>query len=173
MLSFIINTFQELPTKDNMKNAKYVEASNNLVKAIDIAIKVFNDYPPKIWNESQLRHVINVYSGWKEELINPQPQYINMTSLKYSIEEVFTYFQEGSGQTVEMFWQKIKETDLPYKRENKLAKILKRKKIKDDIEYDFVTDVIVPYQQEGLVDESDIILLNGLISDFEKKQKKI
>lgn len=112
-----------------------------------------------------------VYSGWKDELINPQPQYANMASLKYSIDEVFTYFQEGNGQTVEKFWEKIKEAGLPYKRENKLVKILKRKRIKDDIEYDFVIDVIVPYQEEGLISADEVALLNQWIGDFEKKIK--
>ncbi|WP_218918533.1 hypothetical protein [Flectobacillus major] len=94
-----------------------------------------------------------------------------MASLKYSIDEVFTYFQEGNGQTVEKFWEKIKEAGLPYKRENKLVKILKRKRIKDDIEYDFVIDVIVPYQEEGLISADEVALLNQWIGDFEEKNK--
>lgn len=70
-----------------------------------------------------------------------------------------------------MFWGKIKEAKLPYKRENRLAKILKRKKIKDDMEYDFIIDVLVPYQQEGLINEDEVFLLNNLIGDFENKTK--
>jgi hypothetical protein len=154
-----------------MKNAKYVEASENLVKAIDIAIDVLKVAPPKDFREQDKQQFISVYSGWKEELINPQLQYANMASLKYSIDEVFTYFQEDSGQTVETFWQKIKEADLPYKRENKMAKILKRKRIKDDIEYNFVIDVLTPYHQEGLITEEELVLLNQWIGDFENKTK--
>lgn len=156
-----------------MKNAKYLEAAENLVKAIDIAIDVLKVASIKDFREQDKQQFISVYSGWKEELINPQPQYANMASLKYSIEGVFTYFQEGSGQTVEMFWQKIKESGLPYKRENKLAKILKRKKIKNDIEYDFVIDVIVPYKEEGIINDDEFILLNKLIGEFEQKNKVI
>jgi hypothetical protein len=154
-----------------MKSAKYLQAVENLVKAIDIAIDVVKVSPLKDFREQDKQQFILVYSDWKEDIINPEPQYANMASLKYSIDAVFTYFQEGSGQTVELFWQKIKEVDLPYKRENKMAKILKRKRIKNDIEFDFVIDVLVPYQQEGLINEDDVVLLNKLIGDFEKKNK--
>ena len=47
-----------------------------------------------------------------------------------------------------------------------MAKILKRKKINNDIEYDFVTDVIVPYQQEGMITEEEVILLKYLFGEF-------
>jgi hypothetical protein len=61
---------------------------------------------------------------------------------------------------------------LPYKRENRMAKILKRKKIINDIEYDFVTDVIVPYQQEGMITEEEVISLNTYLGDYENRKKK-
>ncbi len=155
-----------------MKNLKYNEAVENLIEAVSIAIQVIKDYPPKELNNTQLHHVINVYSEWKADIVNPKPKFANMSSLKYKIENVFTYFQEDKGETVEMFWQKIKEAELPYKRENKLAKILKRKRIKDNIEFDFVTDVIVPYQQEGLITEDESMLLKQYIGNFEMKNKQ-
>ena len=68
-------------------------------------------------------------------------------------------------------WKEIKAQNLPYKRENKLAKILKRKKINNIHEYDFVIDVIVPYQQEGLINEEEVVLLNKWLGDFENRKK--
>jgi hypothetical protein len=156
-----------------MENTKYKQSVENLSTAIDIALDVIQKYPPNKFKESDIKQFISVYYECKNKIENPAPRFANLRSLKYSIDEVFIYFQEGNGKAVNLFWERIRESQLPYRRENKLAKILKRKKIKNDIEYDFVVDVIVPYQQEGLIDESDIILLNGLISDFEKKQKKI
>jgi hypothetical protein len=152
-----------------MKNLKYKQAVENLTEATNIAIQVIKEYPPKELNDFQWNHIINVYYEWKEGIVNPEPKFDNMGSLKYSIDAVFTYFQEDKGHTVDKFWEKIKEANLPYKRENKLAKILKRKRIKDDIEYDFVIDVIIPYQQEGLINEDEVVLLNNLIADFEIK----
>ena len=63
---------------------------------------------------------------------------------------MFILFQEGSGEGVEYFWRKIKEKNLPFNRNNKLTKIFKRKRIINDLEYDFITDVMMPYYQEGL-----------------------
>jgi hypothetical protein len=156
-----------------MKNLKYNQAVENLTEAVNIAMEVIKDYPPKELNDVQRNHVINVYAEWKEGIINPEPKFDNMASLKYSIDAVFTYFQEDKGHTIDKFWEKIKEANLPYKRENKLAKILKRKKIKNDFEYDFIIDVIVPYQQEGLISEDELMLLKQLIGDFEMKSIKI
>jgi hypothetical protein len=158
---------------------KYKIASENLAKASDIAIAVFQEFPPKGWeehyvteNKNQINHFIDVYKELKENALNPKPQYCNMQSLKYDIEAVFTLFQEGSGVFVEEFWKEIKAQNLPYKRENKLTKILKRKKINNIHEFDFVTDVIVPYQQEGLINDEEIVLLNKWLGDFENRKKK-
>ncbi|MNR58468.1 hypothetical protein D3C85_1794780 [compost metagenome] len=53
-----------------------------------------------------------------------------------------------------------------------MIKILRRKKIKDIHEYDFVIDVIVPYEQEGLMNHDEVILLNDLIAQFETRSPK-
>ncbi|MNJ03586.1 hypothetical protein D3C73_1639680 [compost metagenome] len=53
-----------------------------------------------------------------------------------------------------------------------MEKIFKRKKINNVREYDFVIDVIVPYQQEGLIDQQEVALLNDLILEFESRKKK-
>lgn len=155
-----------------MKEDKYSLAAVNLCKAIDIAIESFKKYTPKSWNKEELNDFIIFYLDCKERIENPKPEYRNMQSFKYVYPEVITYFQESTGDEVNEFWNKIKENDLPFKRENKVAKILKRKKINNDIEYDFVTDVIVPYQQEGLINDEEAILLKQYIGDFENKKNK-
>jgi len=162
-----------------MKEDKYTEASQNLAKALDIAIAVLQKFPPKGWNEhyvtenkNEIDFTIDLYNEWKEMALNPKPQYRNLKSLKYKIENVFTYFHEASGTYVEEFWKEIKAHNLPFKRENKLAKILKRKKINNIHEYDFIIDVIVPYKQEGLINDEEVVLLNKWIGEFENRKKK-
>jgi len=73
---------------------------------------------------------------------------------------------------VDYFWQEIKLAGLDFKRENKLGKILKRKKINNRIEYDFIIDVFVPYQQEGLISGDEVELLNKLLADYEGSGKE-
>lgn len=50
-----------------------------------------------------------------------------------------------------------------------MEKILKRKKINNQQEYDYVIDTIVPFQQEGIISEEDVKNLNKYIEIFETK----
>jgi hypothetical protein len=149
----------------------YETQAEQLAQAIDIATEAFKTYPPKDWSESNIQHVIKVHLDWKEMALNPKPAFKNKKSLAYLINDTFTYFQESSGKTVEYFWQEVVKHNLPFKRENKLSKILKRKRIKNDIEYDFITDVFVPYRQGGLITEDEVTLLNELLAQYEAKNK--
>ncbi|WP_166921246.1 hypothetical protein [Flavobacterium poyangense] len=155
-----------------MSKENYIVAKEAIIKVIDIAIYCFKNYTPKDWDVITFESFIKVYSECKEDVLNPEPQYDNLKSLKYVINDVFIYFQESSGNCVEEFWKEIKKQNLPYKRENKMVKILKRKKINSIQEYDFVIDVLVPYQQEGLINSSEVTLLNELIGRFERLKKK-
>ena len=94
-----------------------------------------------------------------------------MASLKYDIEAVFTYFQEAAGETVEYFWAKLNEAGLDYKRENKLEKILNRGKIKGDIEYNYVTDMLVVAEEVGLTTAVQNAQLNEILGVYESKKK--
>lgn len=154
-----------------MIDNKYLKSVENLSKAIDIAINVLQEIPPKGFDSSHVKQFVASYLDFKNNAENPEPQFRNLKSLSYVSNDVFTFFQEGSGDTVNAFWDRVKNQNLPYKRENKLAKILKRKKINNNIEYDFVIDVILPYQQEKLISEDDVNLLNVLIAEFELRKK--
>ena len=147
----------------------YEQKAGDLSKAIDIAIEAFEKIKPDDWDDVHVQHVVSTYLQFKSEVLFPDPKYKNLKSLSYHEEAVFTYFQESSGKTVEYFWQKLHPENLPFKRINKLKKILTRKKIKNDIEYDFVIDILVPYQQQGLINTQEVEILNVLICEFENK----
>lgn len=148
----------------------YIEEANNLIRAIDIAIDAFKKYPPNKFQPENIEQVVKIYLEQRNNVLNPEPQFRSLSSLKYTISDVFTYFQESGGQTVDYFWKEIKKAKLPYKRENKIGKILKRKTIKNETEYEFIIDILVPYQQEGLINSNEALLLNNMIADFEKKE---
>jgi hypothetical protein len=149
-----------------------VEQAEKLIKAIDIAIEVIKTNPPNGFNEQHIEIVLQTYERVKNSLLNPDPKYLNLGSLKYKIQDVFTYFNEGTGETVNEFWRRIKESGLPYYRENKLEKILSKKKIKNLQEYDYVIDTMVPFKQEGAISETDFELLSQLIGEYETKKAK-
>ena len=89
-----------------MKQNYEVEA-NKLAHAIDIAIETFRQFPPQNLEKHHIDHFINVYQEWKEMTLHPEPKFKTVTSLKYKIHDVFTYFQEAEGETVEQFWKRI------------------------------------------------------------------
>ncbi len=151
-----------------MSKTSYSEESVRLSQAVDIAIASIQKFPPKGFTSGHVKHFINSYSDFKNQIENPELGFDNTKSLKYLQNDVFIFFQEGSGDAVNHFWKQISDHELGYKRQNKLTKILKRQKIKNQQEYDFVTDVLVPYQQEGLLNEGEISILNKLIANFEK-----
>lgn len=155
-----------------MKRIKtYDEEALKLSKAIDIAIVTFRNKCPKNFNREHQKHFISCYTKWKNECLHPENKFKNLTSLKYYETDVFTYFQESSGLTVEYFWNKTQEENLDYKRINKLEKILKRGKIKGRIEYEYVTDIMVVAEQIGMTSKKETEKLNEMIHDFEFKKK--
>lgn len=154
-----------------MKSTKknYEEEVKNLLQAINIAIDVTREYEAS----DQISIPLNNYNYHLiEQIINAAPQYRNLKSLSYDIDDFFTLYQEGSGIAVDKFWEKIKESNLPYKRVNRIAKTLKRGKIKNDIEYQFIIDVMQPYLTEGVITEEEYGQINDMIAAFENRKKR-
>ena len=154
-----------------MASKKYLEARDNLVKAIDLANEVLLEFPHGRTQEDVDGSV--EFNNYRKDLaLNAAKEFQTMQSLNYLIEDFFIYFQEGvAGPDVDEFWRRIKEANLPYERENKLEKIMKRGRIRNDIEYDYVIDAIVPFQQEGILSEEDVKKLNEMIEKFENKRR--
>ncbi|EMS32935.1 hypothetical protein C943_00942 [Mariniradius saccharolyticus AK6] len=144
-----------------------------LAKAVDIAIDSFTKFPPKDFTKENLDHVVKVYSEWKNSILNPEPKFRKIASLKYHIQDVFTYFQESGGEAVEYFWRLLDKENLGFTREDKLRKIIDRGKIKGLIEYDLVVDSIVAAEQEKRISRQEANQLSKMLGEFEsRKQKK-
>jgi hypothetical protein len=152
-----------------MAKRTYEEEANKLSKAIDFAIEAFEKECPVDFEPHHQEHFINTYKGWKKSVLNPEPQFKKLASLKYNIDDVFTYFQEGAGPTVEYFWKKVDEAGLDYKRENRMRKILDRGKIKGRTEFNYVIDMFVVAQQNGMITREEAERLNKMLKEFEEK----
>lgn len=163
-----------------MASKKYIEARDNLIKAIDCAIEAITRYPNGR-DKYEIKNSGNTYTGltWdlkcynesRERLIVREKKFETLQSLKYDIEDVFIYFQECAGPDVDEFWRLIKEANLPYERENKLEKILTRGRIRGRIEYDYVVDTLVPLHQEGIISDEEFQKLNEMIGKYESKRR--
>jgi len=150
----------------------YDVESKRLARAVDIAIDSFCRYPPKDYTKENLDHTINVYSEWKNSILNPEPKFRKIASLKYHIQDVFTYFQEGSGEAVEQFWKEIAIENLGYVRVDRLGKIIDRGIIKGRIEYELVQDSLISAQQVGRITEKEAKQLSEMLGRFESKGRK-
>ncbi len=149
----------------------YETESQKLAKAIDIAVDAFTHVCPKNFTKENQDHFIKTYLKWKESCLNPEAKYRNLQSLKYDINNVFTYFQEGTGPTVEYFWGKIAEAGLYYNRENRIKKILDRGKIRGRVEFECVVDMFVVAQQNGMITKDEALRLSDILKNYELKNK--
>jgi hypothetical protein len=86
-----------------MTDNKYLKSVENLSKAIDIAINVLQEIPPKGFDSSHVKQFVASYLDFKNNAENPEPQFRNLKSLSYVSNDVFTFFQEVSGDTVNAF----------------------------------------------------------------------
>ena len=155
-----------------VERRQYETEALRLARAIDLAIDSFKTHPPKNFDKHGIDHIINVYSEWKTTVLNPSPLYRKLASLKYMVADVFTFFQEANGETVDYFWKQIDKEGLGYMREDKLRKILNRGKIKGRIEYDLAVDLIVVAEQEGRTTQEESVKLNSMIGDFENRKSR-
>jgi len=150
---------------------KYEDESEKLAKPIDIAISAYKKYIPFGLSQSQVDLVIEQYEQLKKKTLNPEPQFKRVASLKYLVEAALTPFQEGAGEAVEYFWKNISDAHLDYQRENKLEKILAQKKIKNRIDYEYVTDMLVIAEKEHLISQDQAERLAQMLASYENSHK--
>ncbi len=155
-----------------MDKSSYDTKAEELGRAIDIAVESVQKHLPKGFDKSHIDQFVNVYLDYKRRALYAETKFRGTQSLAHTENAILTYFQEGSGEAVEYFWKQIKDQCLSFKRENKLEKILKRGKIKNKMEYDFIVDVLVPYQQELLITQTDADVLGQMLAQFEQRLPK-
>lgn len=152
------------------KKRTYQNEVDKLLKAIDISIDAYKTYPPKDWTPEIIKMVSTNLEKDKTRIIEAEPKFKTLASLKYNIEAIFTYFQEGTGEAVEYLWKKLKESKLDYIREDKFGKIINRGKIRGRIEYEYVIDMIVVAEQIGLINKTEKNKLSKMIGEYEHKK---
>jgi hypothetical protein len=153
---------------------EYKQKVDLYLRVIEVIRPLFIDNP-NFWGgpfvvHANLEVLAKIELNLRDALLDNKKK-IGKSSFMDWDEYLLTGFNEGHGEVVELFWQKVKEQNLPLQRVNKMAKILKRGRIKDEYEYDFVTDVIVPYMQEGMITAEEEVRLKDMLGKFELKQR--
>lgn len=103
----------------------------------------------------------------KRMALEPQPQFRRIASLRYLEEALLTVWNETTGPDTDLVWAEMRKLELPYERKDVLAVVLKRKRIKDEHEFDYVTDNIVIAIQEGRITKEQAVELDAMLMKFQ------
>jgi hypothetical protein len=150
------------------KRQTYQERAVRLAKTIDIAEKVIID--SKSLDKKTRTHFLKWGREIKHIVLNPEPQFKKVASLKYLEDDFLIYWNEADGEDIEKFWTELYKNGIDFERKDTLRAVLKRKRIKDIHEYDNVIDNIVVAEQIGRIDKNQVKELNQLIEEFEQRQ---
>ena len=152
---------------------KYQIEAEKFAKASDIANEAAKIKHAKgKTSEEQFKTTIDAHILWKTMALYPEQRFRKISSLKYHINSLLTYFNEATGEDVEYFWAKIKENDIGYQRVDMMAKIFRKKRISNMNEYDFAVDVLVPAQQLGEITAEQAQLLDKYITQYQNRRKR-
>ena len=152
------------------KKQTYQERAEQLAKVVDIADKIIRN-STTLSEESKLQ-ILNWGQQIKHMALNPEPPFKKVASIKYLENDFLTYWNESSGPDIEKFWAELNQCGIDFKRKDIIQTVLKRKKIKDIHEYDGVIDNIVVGEQRGQINNDQVIELNKLIEEFEKRKSQ-
>ena len=143
---------------------------NDLLKAIKIAKAIATN--SKILDGNQQSNQINYYNILIDLLENPRKEHQNSKSLKSLESDFLYYWNEAQNDDTNKFWDEIQNSGLKFKRKDKLNEVFKRGKIKNEIEYNYIIDIMIVAFQLGKINEEQFKLLNKYVGEFEKKVNK-
>ncbi len=101
--------------------------------------------------------------------LNPELGYAKVASLAYLESAFFTYWNEGEGPHVDLFWDRIYECGLPYQRRDPIRKILKRGKVRSGMEAELLADVLSDVSGARLK-QAELKQLRHIMEEYERKQ---
>ena len=147
---------------------KYQIEAERWARATDIANEAtILRHSKGLITDNELKIITDAHIFQKHMALYPEKKFRKISSLKYHISDTLTYFQEATGEDVEYFWNKVKEHNLGYERVDRLAKVLKKKRITNRFEYEYIKDQIVIAQQTGKITEAQGILLDKWLYKYE------
>ena len=125
-------------TKPAAPTEKYVARAKAFAEAIDLAISVRK---AALGPKADAR-MTKFEKETKAMVLNPQPAFAKLASLKYLEAAFFTYWNESSDPHVTRFWREVGKRKLPFHRRDWAKEPLARGRITSQVEYEVVTDAI-------------------------------
>jgi len=88
--------------------------------------------------------------------------------LVYIEQAIVQPWNEESGEDAEKFWQAAQEAGLDYARRDVLRNVLKRKRIKDRLEFEMVADTVDASEESGKISADEARELRKMVAAFER-----
>ncbi len=148
----------------------YEERAQKLALAVEIAQEIINT-SSKL-TDLDKKEYLKLGQLVKGCALNPRKGFKRMDSLKYLESDYFVHWDEIENPEGHRFWTELFKKGLYRERRNIIEKVLKRNKIKNIAEFEFINDTIVVAEQTGHITESQSKQLNQLMGEFEFNQKK-
>lgn len=104
--------------------------------------------------------------------LNPDKEFKNLKSLSQIEQDFLTYWNESSGEEVELFWKEVDSAAIDIERKDILKEVLKRKMIRNILEFNYIIDAFVISQQQGRITFEEANILNSYLAEFEKKNAR-
>ena len=147
----------------------YESRSALFAKACDIGYEILSK--AEIPEEEKQREPRIILSD-KDMALNPLPQYKRIDSLKCIEAEHFWYWNEKSGPHIREYWKAISKAGLPYKGKDIIALVLKRGRVKDIYEFDFLKDELFVAEQTKRLTSAEAQTIKAAMVKFEFKDQK-
>lgn len=108
----------------------------------------------------------------KHSALNPPPQFKRIDSLKCLEAEHFWYWNEKTGPHIREYWKAIANAGLPFKGKDIIAMVLKRGRVKDIHEFDFLKDELFAAEQIGRISNPEAEIIKAAMVKFECRKKR-
>ena len=149
------------------KKQSYQDRAERLAKTVDIAESVIK--ASDTLSEDIKSRMLQWGQQVKQMALNPEPQFKRLASVKYLENDFLTYWNEAGGPDVEKFWSIVSNSGIVSERKDMMSAILKRRRIKDIHEYDYVIDSIEVAEQVGKIDGDQVVELSKFLGEFEQR----
>jgi len=134
---------------------QYQERAGALAQACDLAAQCRNDKP---WAFERATKAMALY---------PELGFGTIKSLAYLENDFFTSWNEGVEPEVKLFWKKVAQAQLPFRKRDRAREILLRGSIRNDLEFEIITDAI----SDDRFNDSEIAALGKLLAQYEAKSR--
>lgn len=148
---------------------KYKHQLKQLALAVKIAEEFFSDHSIAIDQDRA-----DMIEFGRETLClaeSPEPNFANIRSLRFLVEDFLTYWNEEKGAHVDQFWARLNAVESIYERQNITSIVIDRGRIADESEYEYVIDVISDSSRKVKLGNEEARQLNDLIKAFEEDGK--